>query len=155
MITQDTLFNSTRLMSIGGKRQGNGGTPIIEIPKNVLKRMEKNNISEDEYLSLLVFAKHLPRGKQELKLNYKELRDQLISDHQTKGSALNVTSGLRRGGKVSNDGLKAMSLPHHLLNIKNNNRTPTFPIPNVPYPYFKNDFKLGNRETQKVNRLIQ
>lgn len=117
--------------------------------------MEKNNITEDEYLSLLVFAKHLPRGKQQLKLNYKELRTQLISDHQEKQHALTVRSGLRKGGKVSMKGIKELSLPDHLLNIKNKNRRPKAPINNVPYPYFKNDFTLGNRKHSKVNSLIQ
>tara|TARA_B100000780_G_scaffold271249_1_gene231981 strand:+ start:1973 stop:2440 length:468 start_codon:yes stop_codon:yes gene_type:complete len=155
MLTANTLFNSTRIMSIGGKEIGNGGTGSMNIPKNVRVKMEKNNVTEDEYLSLLVFAKHLPRGKQQLKLNYKELRNQLISDHQEKKSALTATSGLRKGGKVSTNGIKALTLPDHILNIKNKNRRPTFPINNVPYPYFKNDFTLGSRKTPNVNVLLK
>tara|TARA_R110000824_G_scaffold39968_1_gene120244 strand:+ start:340 stop:804 length:465 start_codon:yes stop_codon:yes gene_type:complete len=154
MLNANSLFNSTREMSIGGKRKGNGGTPIINIPKNVHDKMKKNNITENEYLSLLVFAKHLPRGKQELKLNYKELRNQLISDHQSKKSALTATSGLRKGGKVSSQGLKALSLTDHILTIKNKNRNQTAPIKNVPYPYFKNGFNFGKKPTS-VNRLGQ
>ena len=120
--------------------------------------MTKNNITEDEYLSLLVFAKHLPRGKQALKLNYAVLRDQLISDHQTNGSALTARSGLRKGGLVSDKGLKALSLPSHILNIKNKNKNQKFPIPNVPYPYFKNDFNInrkGKNNQRTINRLVQ
>jgi len=153
-INAQTLYNSVRENSIAGLEQGHGGTSSISIPPNVQKKMEKNNITEDEYLSLLVFAKHLPRGKQALKLNYPELRDQLLSDHQEKKSSMTIRSGLRKGGLVSSQGLKALTLPDHLLNIKNKNRTPTFPVANVPYPYFKNSFSFGTKGTA-VNRLIQ
>ena len=146
MINQKTLFNSTRINSIAGNLKGNaGGNPpqVAKIDQTTLARMKKAKISEDEYLSLLVYAKHLPRGKQELKLNYSTLRDQLIADHQEGKSSLNVVSGLRKGGMISKKGLtKGMSLKEHLLTIKNNNRNPTKPIPNVPYPYFKNNFKV-------------
>ena len=114
MINQNTLFNSTRLMSISGKEIGNEGKKM-KIPDNVEKRMKKNKMSQDEYLSLLVFAKHLPRGRQELKLNYPELRDQLIADNQTGKSSLSQTSGLRRGGIVASKGPKALNLKGHLM----------------------------------------
>ena len=145
-ITANTLYNATRINSIAGKEIGNAGknVPVVaKIAPNIKAKMEKNKITEDEYLSLLVYAKHLPRGKQELKLNYKELRDQLISDHQEGKESLNVVNGLRRGGMVAKKGLKkGMSLKEHLLTIKNKNRNQTAPIPNVPYPYFKNSFKV-------------
>ena len=154
-ITAATLFNSTRINSIGGFEQGHGGTSEMKIPDRTRKKMEKNNITEDEYLSLLVFAKHLPRGKQQLKLDYPVLRDQLLSDHQNKKSALTVTSGTRKGGKIATQGLQALALSDHILSIKNNNRNQTFPINNVPYPYFKNDFSFNSKKQSRVNRLIQ
>ena len=145
MINTKTLFNAVRINSIAGKEIGNAGKNVPQVAKidqATRKRMEKNNISEDEYLSLLVYAKHLPRGKQELKLNYATLRDQLIADHQIKKSSLSVTSGLRKGGLVSDKGVKLLNLKGHLLNIKNKNRNQTTPVPNVNYPYFKNSFKV-------------
>lgn len=146
MINQQTLFNSTRINSIAGNLKGRAGGNVPQVAKidqTTLAKLKKNKMTEDEYLSLLVYAKHLPRGKQELKLNYNTLRDQLISDNQEGKSALNVTSGLRKGGMVSIKGLtKGMSLKEHLLTIKNKNRNQTKPIPFVNYPYFKNDFKV-------------
>lgn len=67
MINTKTLFNAVRINSIAGKEIGNAGKNVPQVAKidqATRKRMEKNNISEDEYLSLLVYAKHLPRGKQ-------------------------------------------------------------------------------------------
>lgn len=151
MINQKTLFNSTRVNSIGGLEIGHGGGNVPVNPKidnATRKKMEKNKITEDEYLALLVYAKHLPRGKQQLKLNYSELRDQLISDHQEGKNALNVRTGLRAGGMVSKKGLvKGMTLPEHILTIKNKNRNKNITslgqaIPFVNYPYFKNSFKV-------------
>jgi hypothetical protein len=144
MINSNTLFNSTRLSSIAGNEKGNAGYSI-KIPNNIDKKLIKNKMTQDEYLSLLVFAKHLPRGKQELKLNYPELRDQLIADNQTGKSSLNQVSGLRRGGIVASKGTKALNLKAHLLTIKNTNRNQTTPIPNVDYPYWKNSFDLKKK----------
>ena len=150
MLTEQSLNNARRWDSIGGFRQGHGGTKQVKIDENTRKKMEKANISEDEYLALLVFAKHLPRGKRELKLNFKELRDQLISNEQTRGSALSDRSGLNKGGKVSISGIKELTQVEHVLNIKNKNRNTLHPILKIqnkelsyiPYPYFKNNFTI-------------
>ena len=146
MLTENSLNNARRWNSIGGKRQGHGGTAKVDANKNITpdirKKMEIANISEDEYLNLLVFAKHLPRGKRQLSLNYSELRDQLIANEQVGGSRLSDRTGLAKGGNVAKKGIKALTQVEHSLNIKNKNRNQTHPILFTPYPYFKNGFTL-------------
>jgi hypothetical protein len=141
-IKESELIDTVRKMALGGKR--NLQTPTtITLPTKLKKELQKADISQDEFLAMLVYAKHLPRGKRELKLNYNELRKQLISQVQDNKAYLTDVAGLRLGGKVSMGGsTKALSQTGHILNIKNNNRNETKPIPNVNYPYFKNSFKL-------------
>lgn len=141
-LSESDLINSIRKQSIMGNRKLTA--PIVmTLPKKTMKKLKDSNISTEEFLAMLVYAKHLPRGKRELKLNFKQLREQLISEVQEDKAYLTQMSGLRLGGKVAiTTSTKPLSQLQHIYNIKNKNRNQTNPIPFVPYPYFKNSFKL-------------
>jgi len=141
-LTETNMINSVRSQAIGGFRKF--GPPVtIGIPEKTKKALKKADISTDQFLAMLVFAKHLPRGKREIKLNFKELRDQLVSEVQSDEAYLTQVSGLQLGGKVAQQAsTKPLSQMQHIYNIKNKNRNQTKPVPNVDYPYFKNGFIL-------------
>lgn len=140
-INESDLIKSIREQSIQGKKTLTK-PKIIQLPTKTIKMLKENNISTDEYLAMLCYAKHLPRGKRELKLNFVELRKQLISQVQSDEAYLTNMSGLRIGGKVATGGAKFLTQKSYIYNIKNKNRNQTRPIENVSYSYFKNDFTI-------------
>ena len=112
--------------------------------------LEGEKMSEDEYITMLEYAKYLPRGRRMMKLNYPELRDMMVSNELMK-NPLDVTSGLRAGGKVSFEGTPALSQKQHMLNILNKNKPKNSmykksklasEYKNGNYSYFKNNFVM-------------
>jgi hypothetical protein len=140
-INESELINAIRMQSIQGNK--NLSKPqTMQLPKKTMKMLKDADVSTDEYLAMLVYAKHLPRGKRELKLNMTELRKQLTSQVQSSEAYLTDVSGLRLGGKVATGGTKFLSQQAHIYNIKNKNQTQTKPVEYTPYSYFKNGFVL-------------
>ena len=141
-LQESDLITSIRKQAIDGNRQLSKPS-VIGLPPKLMKKLEKSQVSTDEFLAMLVYAKHLPRGKRELKLNFAELRKQLISEVQDNKAYLTDVAGLRLGGKVAmKTSTKPLSQMQHILNIKNKNQNKTSPVPFVPYPYFKNGIQL-------------
>ena len=139
---ESDMINSIRQQAIGGYRKLQRPR-TVGIPESTKKRLKEADISTDEFLAMLVYAKHLPRGKRELKLNFKELREQLISEVQADAAYLTQVAGLQLGGKMAEQAsTKPLSQQAHIYNIKNKNRKQTKPVPYVDYPYFKNKFIL-------------
>ena len=110
---------------------------LPKIPKSVMKRMEKAEISEKEYLTMLAYAHWLPSGKRKLKLNYPELRQMLVAT-DLEQAPLTQTSGLNKGGMIAVKGqkvLKEMTQQEHLT-LLNKNRLKNNPV----YTSFRNNF---------------
>tara|TARA_R100001244_G_scaffold55560_1_gene47611 strand:- start:3013 stop:3453 length:441 start_codon:yes stop_codon:yes gene_type:complete len=141
-LKESDMINSVRQQAIGGFRKLSRPR-TLGIPEKTKKALKKADISVDEFLAMLVYAKHLPRGKRELKLNFKELRDQLVSEVQSDEAYLTQVSGLQLGGKMAQQAsTKPLSQTAHIYNIKNKNRKQSKPVPYVDYPNFKNGFIL-------------
>ena len=105
LLTNRNITNSIARQSVSGRHK-----PHKEIfpelaaaeglPKAVKERLGKSVMSEDAYLSMVQYAKWLPRGKRQLRLNMPELRDLLVSS-DLKDTPLTKLSGLNSGGKLA------------------------------------------------------
>ena len=105
LLTNRNIANSIARQSVSGRHK-----PHKEIfpqlaaaeglPKAVKERLGKSVMSEDAYLSMVQYAKWLPRGKRQLRLNMPELRDLLVSS-DLKDTPLTKLSGLNSGGKLA------------------------------------------------------
>ena len=152
MISNQNIYNSVARKSVMGFREPK--KEIYDDTKLLTKKqrtiLEGEKMSEDEYITMLEYAKYLPRGKRMMKLNYPELRDMMVSNELMK-NPLDVTSGLRKGGKVAFEGTAALSQKEHMLNILNKNKpknsmykkaklAPEYK--NGNYSYFKNNFVM-------------
>ena len=141
LIQSDSIFLKVGQANIDGKdiRQSKK-CPDKELNGVHKKKLKKSTMTADEFLQMRAYAKHLPRGKRELKLDYSKLRDMLLSENtDTPEDALTKTAGHQRGGKVAIEGnLKSLSQKDHIITIKNNNRLPW----NPDYPYWRNNYKL-------------
>ena len=147
MITSADVFLQVRKDSVSGMHE-----PTREIfhnsklPMNIAKKLGKSNIDEKEFLTMAAYAKWLPHGKRQLKLNYTELRDMLVANDLTK-APLTKEPGLNKGGKIAMDGLKAMSQKEHMTTILNKNRvrndTVNYGGYNPNYTSFKNHIELA------------
>ena len=123
MISNENIFFNTARMSVNGDRTPNIGGYIDETPLDAKmeKSIEDSKITMDEYLIMSSYARWLPSGLRQMKLNMPKLRDELISV-QLKKEPLSIVSGLRTGGLVSKFGSKAITQLEYIQNIKNNNR---------------------------------
>jgi len=92
-----------------------------DLPKRVRKKLEESQMTQDEYITMTQYAKWLPSGKRQLKLNYPKLRDTLVS-HDLEKEPLSKTSGLNKGGQVAIHGIQALTQREHLATIINQNR---------------------------------
>ena len=151
-MTDKDIYLQVGRMSVMGKRM-----PKKEIYDNnslLTKKqkeiMEGEKMSIDEYITMVEYAKYLPRGYRKLKLNYPELRDMLVSKELMK-TPLDKTSGLSSGGKVAYVGTKALSQKEHLATILNKNKPKNAMFKksklsqqysNPDYSYFKNNIKV-------------
>lgn len=123
-LTLQSINESNNRMSVMGLRNPSS-EPKVKLPNKVRQSIKDGEITEKEYLAMLTYAKYLPRGKRELKLNYPELRDMLVGV-QEREAPLTKSSGLNSGGLLSQSmpvkKLKAMSQAQHTITIKNENR---------------------------------
>jgi hypothetical protein len=134
MILGSQIHNEIAKYSVSGKHEPNKETyPIAldaKLPKAVKERLGKSVMSEEAYLAMVEYAKWLPRGKRQLRLNTPQLKELLLSN-DLKKTALTKTSGLNRGGKLafaSNQNTKQvkqlLTQAEHIkgVTIMNNNR---------------------------------
>ncbi len=134
MILGSQIANDQAKYSVNGKREPQKETyPIAldkKLPKAVKERLGKSVMSEEAYLSMEQYAKWVPRGKRQLKLNMPELKELLISN-DLKKTSLTKISGLNSGGKLAfsaNQGTKQvqklLTQQEHIKSntILNNNR---------------------------------
>ena len=105
LLTNRNIVNNIARQSVAGRREpqkelfpelvaGDG------LPKAVKQRLGMSIMSEDAYLSMVQYAKWLPRGKRQLRLNMPELRELLVSS-DLKDTPLTKLSGLNSGGKLT------------------------------------------------------
>jgi hypothetical protein len=104
LLTNRNIANSIARQSVGGLHQPRKETfPELSgksLPKAVKGRLGKSVMSEDAYLSMVQYAKWLPRGKRQLRLNIPKLRD-LLASNDLKDNPLTKISGLNSGGKLA------------------------------------------------------
>jgi len=144
-ISDSTIAVNARRQSVGGYRNPPTGKEIKteELPKAVQKRLEKAEISQEQYEQMLLFAQNASwlAGHRKLKMNDEKLRNLVVSSTNSEVGRTD-TAGLRQGGKMteailskSRKPLKGKSME---LTIKNKNKLKQNPNPTS----FKNDFKL-------------
>jgi len=153
MISSNTLYLKINKASVDGKEEFVKHTPEhLSVKKS--KDLENSRIDKDQYIAMEQFAKLLPRGKRKLKLNMKELREQIFSN--PKLATLTDDDGLKSGGvvgyKLKGNAVRGSKKIDELTQrdygttIKNNNRL--FSDVNLNkgknpnYASFKNNFVL-------------
>ena len=133
-IDTDEITLQIRRSAIRGL--GNVGQTEMDKPTlddKIRKKIAKTRMSEDQFIAMREFADMGNRlaGKRQLKLNFPELREQLISDNLERGiNPLTDRNGLSSGGKVSQGGsIELLDQRQHLFSIMNQNRLPDNPNP--------------------------
>jgi len=153
MISSNTLYLKIDKASVDGKKEFVKDTPEhLSVKKT--KQLEQSRIDKDQYIAMEQFAKLLPRGKRKLKLNMKELREEIFSN--PKLATLTDDQGLKSGGivsyKLKGNAVRGSKKIDELtqrdfgVSIKNNNRV-TSDVnlnngKNPNYASFKNNFVL-------------
>jgi hypothetical protein len=136
-ISNKNMTQNVRRQSVGGFRNPPAGNKVetLKLPKAVEQRLKKSIITPEMYQQMLYFAKYQPAGKR--KLNDFDTSKLVIGEDI---APLSDTSGLRKGGMVSEGNVDRKPLKNKTikLNIKNNNRLEG----NPNYSSFKNNFKL-------------
>ena len=158
LLSNQNLANSIASQSVAGKHQPQKEMyPELsadKMPKAVKERLGKSVMSEDAFLTLREYAKWLPRGKRQLRLNMSELREMLVSN-DLKDTPLTKMNGLNSGGKLSfasnqstQNVAKLLSQSEHIegVTIKNKNRLKSASNLkggfNPNYTSFKNNIRL-------------
>lgn len=159
MILGSQIQEGQAKYSVNGKRNPSAETyPIAldkKLPKAVKERLGKSVMSEEAYLSMQQYAKWLPRGRRQMKLNMPELKELLVSN-DLKKTSLTKISGLNSGGKLAfgaNQGTKQvqklLTQQEHIKTntIMNNNRVSNSFYNfkgglNPAYTSFKNNIRL-------------
>ncbi len=141
--TKQIFYNIATASVMGHKRPVDEIYHSNDLPKRAREAIRSGKITEDEYLTMLEYAKWLPHGKRQLKLNYAELRDMLVS-HDLEQAPLTKTSGLNKGGKTALEGAKALTQREHIATIMNQNRInkKQWPHTNPNFTSFANHIKL-------------
>lgn len=141
--TRQIVYNTATASVMGHKRPMNEIFDNNMLPKRVRAAVKEGQITEDEYITMMEYARWLPHGKRQLKLNYPELRNMLVS-HDLEKAPLTKTSGMNKGGKTAIEGPKALTQREHLATILNKNRIrkAAFPGTNPNFTSFANRFGL-------------
>lgn len=135
-ITNKNIYLNVKENSVGGFQNPTlGKRDKLDVKKT--ESDKKAEITEDEMIVMGEYAKYLPRGKRQLKLNVKELRNTVLAN-DLMAIPLTKTSGLNRGGNISLVGTKPKEQKEYLYTIKNDNKLPGNPNPTS----FKNNFKI-------------
>ena len=135
-ISNEKVYLNVKKNSVGGFQNPTLGKPE-KLVDNKDKGKTKSEITQDEMIVMEEYAKYLPRGKRQLKLNVKELRNTVLAN-DLMAAPLTKTSGLNRGGNLSLVGGKPKEQKEYLYTIQNKNKLPNNPNPTS----FKNNFKI-------------
>ena len=136
-ISNEKVYLNVKKNSVGGFQNPKLGKPEKLVDNDKDKGNVKAEISQDEMIVMEEYAKYLPRGKRQLKLNVKELRNTVLAN-DLMAAPLTKTSGLNRGGNLSLIGGKPKEQKEYLYTIQNKNKLPNNPNPTS----FKNNFKI-------------
>jgi len=136
-ISNEKVYLNVKKNSVGGFQNPTLGKPEQLVDNNKDKGKVNAQISQDEMIVMEEYAKYLPRGKRQLKLNVKELRNTVLAN-DLMATPLTKTSGLNRGGNLSLVGGKPKEQKEYLYTIQNKNKLPNNPNPTS----FKNNFKI-------------
>ena len=136
-ISNDKVYLNVKKNSVGGFQNPTLGKPEKLVDNDKDKEKSKSEITQDEMIVMEEYAKYLPRGKRQLKLNVKELRNTVLAN-DLMAAPLTKTSGLNRGGNLSLVGGKPKEQKEYLYTIQNKNKLPNNPNPTS----FKNNFKI-------------
>ena len=159
MILGSQIQQGQAKYSVNGKRKPSKETyPIAldkKLPNAVRERLGKSTMSDEAYLSMQEYARWLPRGRRQLRLNMPQLKELLITN-DLKDNPLTKQSGLNSGGKLAfsaNQGMKQvqqlLTQAEHIKSntIMNNNRVSNSFYDfkggkNPSYSSFKNHIRL-------------
>ena len=159
LLSNQSIANSIAQQSVSGRHQpSKENFPELAagdgLPKAVKERLGRSVMSEDAYLSMIQYAKWLPRVKRQLRLNMPELRDLLVSS-DLKDTPLTKLSGLNSGGKLAFASNQSTKQVQKLLTQAEAIRGPTILNKNrvksesnfksgfnPNYTSFKNNFRL-------------
>ena len=143
-ISNEKVYLNVKKNSVGGFQNPKLGKPekLVDNGKALAssgkgKGKGKAEITQDEMIVMEEYAKYLPRGKRQLKLNVKELRNTVLAN-DLMAAPLTKTSGLNKGGNISLIGGKPKVQKDYIYTIKNKNKLPNNPNPTS----FKNNFKI-------------
>ena len=136
-ISNEKVYLNVKKNSVGGFQNPTLGKPEKLVDNDKDKEKGKSEITQDEMIVMEEYAKYLPRGKRQLKLNVKELRNTVLAN-DLMAAPLTKTSGLNRGGNLSLVGGKPKEQKEYLYTIQNKNKLPNNPNPTS----FKNNFKI-------------
>ena len=133
LLTEDINLQ-VRKASIRGKQNidQTDFIPPTLTPKEQ-KNFERARISQDQFIAMTQFADMGNRiaGKRQLKLNFPELREAMLSNALERGvNPLTDRAGLSRGGKVGmGDKLELLDIRETLFSIQNDNKLADNPNP--------------------------
>ena len=134
-LTPKQIFFNVATTSVEGHKHPKGEIyNNNDLPKTVARAIKEGQITQDEYITMLEYAKWLPHGHRRLKLNYPELRNMLVS-HDLEAAPLTKTTGLNKGGMVAIKGPAELTQREHLSTILNKNR-----IDKSQWPYTNPNF---------------
>lgn len=136
-ISNQNVYLNVKKNSVGGYQNPKLGKPEKLVDNKDKETTVKAEISQDEMIVMEEYAKYLPRGKRQLKLNIKELRNTVLAN-DLMAAPLTKTSGLNRGGNLSLVGGKPKEQKEYLFTIANKNKLPN----NPNLASFKNNFKI-------------
>lgn len=138
-ITDGAIYLQVAKKSVGGY-ENPSVPPAKELNYDEEQDMpqRKGELTEDELLIMEEYAKWLPQGKRQLKLNVPQLRNTLLATDLI-AAPLTKESGKNRGGMISlkPDEIVPLTQGEH-ISLLNQNRN----AGNPNYTGFRNDFMI-------------
>jgi hypothetical protein len=139
MLPSKNIYLQVKKTNSGGFKKPTVQTVPLPVKKSDVYNTNidpyTGTISQDEMIILKEYAKALPSGNRQLKLNMTELKNTLLSNQLIK-DPLTKTSGENRGGNTS---LKLKTQGEYIQQtIKNKNKLKT----NPNYTSFRNNISL-------------
>ena len=136
-ISNNNVYLNVKKNSVGGFQNPTLGKREKLVDNDKDKGKDKAEITQDEMIVMEEYAKYLPRGKRQLKLNIKELRNTVLAN-DLMAAPLTKESGLNKGGNLSLVGGFPKEQKEYIFTIQNKNKLPNNPNPTS----FKNNFKI-------------
>ncbi len=137
-ITDGAIYLSVAKKSVGGFEKPSVPPAMpLNYDEEIDMPQRKGELTEDELIIMEEYAKWLPQGKRQLKLNVPQLRNTLLANDLI-AAPLTKESGKNRGGMLSlKPDFVPMTQGEHIT-LLNKNKNPE----NPNYTGFRNDFMI-------------